>query len=535
MKMRIGNKAILQKKGTVATATLTIALITGLSKIFGFVREAVIAQHFGATNVSDAFLVVFNIPYMANGIFNAALVVVVVPIFLEYTVQGKVEKARRLFSSVFLLSILVLTLIVIACIWKSKAIISLLAPGFSIETAQLATNLTYIMFPAVIFFALTNFLAGLLNASNIFAPSASAPLILNFIIITSVFTLGRFLGIYSAAIGVLLGTGISAFIQIPFLKSTEFKFLAVCDYKDIGVLRIFGLMLPILLGSAVRQLNTMIYYFFGSGLAEGTISALNYATKLILLPQGIFVMAVSTAIFPSLSKSAVVQEMKAFSGTLVRGMKIVILMAVPAVVGLMVLREPIVALLFKRGAFGQDALILTSGALLFLSFGLLGQCLTPVLTRGFFAFQDTVTPVKITIITVAVNIILSIILVRFMGHLGLAFANSIVSTMGAILLAVILTKSVPTIFNLEFFIFTCKVLIASILMGVSVYYIDKLLASHMLVSWGLLYRVALDVGLGSLIYFMAGFILKTDEVINLINLGKSYAKRLNRIVFHLGA
>lgn len=518
------------KKKSIASATLTIVLISILSKIFGFIREAVIAQQYGATSVTDAFLVVFNIPYMANGILNAALVVVVVPVFLEYIVQGKAEKARRLFSTVFLLSMIVLSAIVIVCIWKSKVIINILAPGFSIETTRLASDLAFIMFPAVIFFALTNFFAGILNASNIFAPPASAPLILNLVIIALVLILGSIYGVYAAAIGVFLGTGISALIQLPFLRKTEFKFRAVCDYKDPGVRRVFGLMFPILVGSAVGQLNTFVYYFFGSGLVEGTISALNYATKLILLPQGIFVMAISTAIFPSLSKSAAVREMNAFSQTLVRGMKLVVLMAVPAVVGLMVLRVPIVALLFKRGAFGEEALILTSGALLFLSFGLLGQCLTPILTRGFFALQDTVTPVKITVITVAVNIVLSIFLVKFMGHLGLALANSIVSTIGAILLAVILMKYVPELFNVSLFIFFGKVLIASTLMGISVYLVEQLFVTTLLGNWRLLYRVALEIGLGSIIYFAVGFILKTDEIIYLSHLGKSYINKISRII-----
>ncbi|MDO7786870.1 murein biosynthesis integral membrane protein MurJ [Desulforamulus aquiferis] len=506
-----------QGTGTVVKATLVIAIITIFAKVLGFAREAVIAREYGATSIADAFLVVFNIPYMFNGILNAALVVVVVPILMQYQINNKTEEARRLFSTVFILFLSILAFVIIIGIWKSNDIINLFAPGFDLETSELASNLALIMFPSILFFALANFFAGLLNTHNIFAPSALAPVVLNTVIIGTAFTVAKTFGVYGLAWGVLLGTIVMALIQVPFLKYTDFRFRAVIDIKDEGVRKVFGLMLPIFIGSGVAQINILIYYYLGSGLAEGTISALNYATKLILLPQGIFVMAVATAIFPSLSRSVANIDREQFSNILVKGSKMVFLLSVPAVVGLIVLREPIVAVLFKRGAFDERALLLTSGVLLFLSIGLIGQCLSPVMTRGFYALQETLTPVKVSILTVAINIVISLLLVKRMEHLGLALANSVAMTVNVILLGFLLRKHITRIMGRGLISFSCKVVISSVVMGMAVYSVDNFLA-NILSSLSL--RLLIDITLGGLVYFIMAFILKTDELYYVLDLVK---------------
>ncbi|RYD01245.1 hypothetical protein N752_30070 [Desulforamulus aquiferis] len=504
-------------RGKVAKATIVIAIITIIAKVLGFAREAVIAKEYGATYIADAFLVVFNIPYMINGILNSALVVVVVPVFIQYLINGKNEEARRVFSTVFIVFMSILACFIIVSVWKSNYIINIFAPGFDKETSELASNLALIIFPSILFFALANFFTGLLNTHSIFAPSALAPVILNLVIIGAAFTIGQSLGVHGLALGVLLGTIIMALIQVPFLKRSSFKFRAVLDFKDEGIRKVFGLMFPILIGCGVMQINILIYYYLGSGLVEGTISALNYATKLILLPQGIFVLAVATAIFPSLSRSVANNEREQFSHTLVKGTKMVFLLSAPAVVGLMVLREPIVAMLFKRGAFDERALALTTGVLLFLSFGLIGQCLSPVLTRGFYALQDTLTPVKVTVLTVAINGVISLLLVNRMEHLGLALANSVAMTLNVFLLYLMLRKHITRLVSRGLLGFFFKVITASVIMGLAVYTADNILVN---VVSSLSLRVLIDITMGGIVYFAIGFILKTDELYYVLDLVK---------------
>ncbi|QNB47091.1 murein biosynthesis integral membrane protein MurJ [Thermanaerosceptrum fracticalcis] len=515
-----------KKVGTVAKATLVIAVITVLSKILGFAREAVIAQQFGANSVTDAFLVVFNIPYMFNGILSSALVVVVVPIFLEYMARGQVPEARKIFTTVFVVAVFIMGIIVLMGITYSEYVIRLFAPGFNESTLELASVLAILIFPTILFFTITNFLMGVLNASNIFAPPAMAPVILNIAVIGAVFTLGRNYGIYGAALGMLVGTAMGALFQIIFIKKTSFRFIGLISIRDESVKKVFRLMLPVLIGSGVGQLNVLIYYFFGSGLNEGSISALNYATKLILLPQGIFVMAVGTAIFPSLSRAVAFKEMGRFTGTLARGAKMVFLFTAPAVMGLMILRHPIVELLFKRGAFDERAVYLTTGALLLLSVGLIGQCLGPVITRGFYALQDTVTPVKVTVVTVAINLGLSVLLVKSGQHLGLALANSIASTVNALLLVAILGRRVKGIINKELLIFASKVVAASLIMGLAVSGMDAILVKTLTGSKILLaLRVGIDIFIGLIVYLLTGFITRIDEFSYLLDITKVIANK----------
>ncbi|RYD05682.1 hypothetical protein N752_07235 [Desulforamulus aquiferis] len=435
--------------------------------------------------------------------------IVIVPVFTQCIVNGKTEEARRVFSTLFSIFLIFLTSIIVIGLWNSNFVISLFAPGFDQQTAQLASNLALIMFPSILFFALASFFAGLLNTHNIFAPSAAAPVILNTVIIGSSYTIGKSFGVYGLAIGVLLGTLIMAFFQAPFLRKTDFNFRAVLDLKDEGVRRVFGLMFPILIGSGVGQINILIYYHLGSELVEGTISALNYATKLILLPQGIFVMAVATAIFPSLSRSVVDLKYEQFSNTLIKGLKMILLLSAPCVVGLIVLREPIVSVLFKRGAFDERALALTSGVLLFLSLGLIGQCLSPVLTRGFYALQDTLSPVKVTFITVTVNIALSLLLIKRMEHLGLALANSVAMTINAVLLGFLLRKRVTSNINNGLVVFSCKVVLSSVVMGVLLSIFDKFLVS---ICLSIVIRLLIDIAIGGTIFFVIGLILRTEEL-----------------------
>lgn len=317
--------------------------------------------------------------------------------------------------------------------------------------------------------------------------------------------------------GVFLGTALGALLQVFFFRRSGLGFKLPLPINDPRVRKIFLLMLPIIVGSGVSQLNVIIYYIFGSGLDAGSISALNYATKLIQLPQGIFVMAVGTAIFPSLSRSVASGHISQFSQTLLKGTKLILLIAAPAVVGLMVLSNPIVELLFKRGAFDEHALVMTSGALFFLSIGMLGQCLGMVLIRGYYAMQNTVTPLIISLFTVALNVTLSLVLLETGRYLGLAIANALASTVNALLLIVFLSRKVKGIMNNEFVSFLLKITLASLIMGICVFSVDTFFSELQGSTIMLTKRLMLDISSGALVYFAIGFILKVDILGYLLN------------------
>ncbi|MCR4441366.1 MAG: murein biosynthesis integral membrane protein MurJ [Peptococcaceae bacterium] len=503
-----------ERAGNVGKAAFMIAAVTVISKILGFVREVVIAQKFGATGVTDAFLVVFNIPYLLYGVFNTALVVVVVPIYLEYLFTGRKREATRLLSAVLLIATTGLVILVYFALLYADIIIGVFAPGFNQETARLASNLTLIIFPSIIFFALSSFFMGILNSHNVFGPPSLVPVVLNVFIIVSAYTIALDYGIYGLALGVLLGASAAALMLLLSLKKAKFKF-SLPGFSDPSLWKVFGLMLPVFFSGGAAQLNTLIIFFFGSILPEGSISAINYAKKLTLLPEGIFVMAIGTALFPSLSRAAVVKQLRRFAEKLNKGIKTVIFITAPAAVGLMVLRYPIVELLYKRGAFGDKAVEMTSGALLFLSLGLVGQCLVPVLSRGYYALQDTMTPVKVTVLAVGVNIALSAIFVGMGKHLGLALANAAACIVNALFLGIFLTRRVKGL-NRGLTGLIIKVIFASMAMGLCVKRLDSALYLYDVNKFILAIRLGIDVLAGITVYFIAGFLLKIDVLYYLL-------------------
>jgi len=512
-----------ERAGSIGKSALVIAAVTIISKISGFVREMVIAQKFGATGATDAFLVVFNIPYLLYGVFNTALVAAVIPVYLGYLCNERKSEAARLLSAVLTIVTICLGVGVYFALLKADTIIGAFAPGFNQETARLASNLALVMFPSIVFFALGSFFSGVLNSHNVFGAPSLVPVVLNAVIIVSAYTLALDYGIYGLALGVLLGATAAVLILLGSLVKAKVRFSLPC-YSDPSVWKVFGLMLPILFSGSAAQLNTLIIFFFGSGLPEGSVSAINYAKKLTLLPEGIFVMAIGTAVFPSLSKAAVVRQLGRYAEQLNKGIQTVIFITAPAAVGLIALRYPIIELLYKRGAFDDRAAEMTSGALLFLSLGLVGQCLVPILSRGYYALQDTATPVKVTVLTVAVNIVLCLALAGTSGHLGLALANAVACLANAFLLGLLLIRRVPGL-NRGLPVLILKVALASTVMGLFVTGLDSVLCPYGVNRFMLAARVGTDILTGIVVYIVAGFILRVEALLSLLKYAQGAIKK----------
>jgi len=263
-----------------------------------------------------------------------------------------------------------------------------------------------------------------------------------------------------------------------------------------------------------------------SGLAEGSIAALNYAKKLMQLPQGLFVLAVSTAIFPTLSKMAVRKRSEEMSGVLRKGLATIMLLAFPAAAGLLVLREPVVVLLFGRGAFDANAVVLTAHALLYYSLGLIFLCFSLPLTRGFFALQDMRTPLLVSLSTIGIKLILSMVLIGFLQHAGLALATSLTILAKVLLLSFLLQRRLPGLFDRAFYKFMGAILFVSLVMGGSVYVLDCFLNTH-LVGGGmaLLIRVGLDIGFGIFVFGALAWMLKLGELRYLVHLIRNMIHR----------
>ena len=416
----------------VTKAAGTVGLATLLSRILGFVRDAVIAGLFGAGMSTDAFFVAFRIPNLLRRLFaEGALSIAFIPIFTEYlTLKGRREAFEFARSTLHLLALLLVFVCFIGML-LAPVIIFLIAPGFSEspEKFDLTVSLTRWMFPYIICICLVAVMMGVLNALGHFAAPALAPVFLNIAIIGSAFLIAPHMAVpvHGLAVGVLIGGALQMILQFPFLIREEFYFREKVVFFHSGVKKVGRLMLPAVFGAAVYQINILIGTLLASFLPEGSVSCLYYADRLVQFPLGLFAMATATAVMPSLSRQAAIGNYRELRDTFVHSMNLVFFITIPSMVGMMVLREPIVAMLFKRGAFDLQNTRLTASALLYYCLGLWAFSGVRIVVSTFYALQDTRTPVKMGIVSVVANVILGIILMGPLAHGGLALATSLAS------------------------------------------------------------------------------------------------------------
>jgi len=420
-------------------------MATLLSRIFGFIRDMVMAWFLGAGFGADAFFVAFRIPNLLRRLLaEGSLTVAFVPVFTGYlTRTGKAEALHLAKSAVRVLSVLLAATALLGIV-LSPLIVRVVAPGFYEiqEKFLLTVTLTRIMFPYIIFIGLAALAMGILNAFGHFAAPALSPVLLNLSMIGAVFLISPYLSSgthpgVGIAVGVLIGGMLQLAFHVPFLTKKGLTLRGKTRFYHPGLKRIGALMIPGAFGAAVYQINVLVGTMLASLLPEGSVSYLYYSDRLVQFPLGIFAVAIATAVLPSLSKQAALGEIGALKETFAYALRLVFFVTVPAMVGLIVLREPIVTLLFKRGAFDLKAARLTADALLYYAVGLWAFSGVRVVYSTFYALQDAVTPVKMALVSIAANIALGIVLMQYLLHGGLALAASLASMInfGLLLLA----------------------------------------------------------------------------------------------------
>lgn len=435
----------------VAAAGL-ISLLTLLSKILGFGRETALAAVFGASYATDAFLVASVVPFLVALMLAAALTSALIPVYSEAMGSSDPDGARRLASSVFLLSGLGLLLLALAVALAAPWLIRLLAPGFPADMAAEAARLMRWMMPALVFIGLGGVLSGILQAHLRFALPALVTVVHNGVMIGTIFWLGPRYGIMSAALGFTVGTLSYLLVQRPGLRLAGAglgRVLAGGGFArrllaDPDVRRVGWLLLPILAGSAAQNVNLIVDRILASGLPEGSISALNFANKLVGLPLGLLIVPVATVLYPALARLAGGgdADQGAFRRTVAGAAGALTFLVLPVTAALVVLNEPVVRLLFERGAFDAQDTRLTTVATVFYGLGLFGLAQTELFRRALYARQNTWAAVRITLVAVVINIILNLVLVGPLAHGGLALATSLSVTLSAVLLYFTLRREV---------------------------------------------------------------------------------------------
>jgi putative peptidoglycan lipid II flippase len=503
-------------------ATGVVAGATLLSRVLGYVRDMVMAYFFGAGLAADAFIAAFRIPNLLRRLFGeGSLSIVFVPVFSATLArQGRREAFALAGAALGLLSLVVVAVAVLGVL-ASPLIIRVVAPGFVDEPAKLSLTilLTRIMFPYICFVALVALSMGILNVLGHFAAPALAPVFLNLAMITSILIAAGIssdptVRIVGLSIGVLIGGLLQLLLQVPPLVAKGLRFWRELRLFHPGLKQVGRLMLPTIFGAAVYQINILVGTLLASLLPEGSVSYLYYADRLVQFPLGIFAIALATAVLPSLSRQAAEENLTGLTHTFRHALQLVLFITVPAMVGLILLREPIVALLFQRGDFDPATTRLTAVALLYYGLGLWAFAAVRILVSTFYALQDTRTPVVTATVAISANIVLGLVLMRPMAHGGLALATALASMLNLILLVAALRRRLGALGWRTIARSTARTLLAALLMGAAIQLGSRWLWPVGAASgWGLL------TGLGGLILMGGGVYMALARIMGMPEVG----------------
>jgi len=520
----------MSENSRVTRAAGVIGAATFLSRVFGFIRDMAVAWFFGAGISSDAFFVAFRIPNLLRRLFaEGSLSISFIPVFTEYIeTQGKEEAFRLGRCALNVLSLILIGISLLGIIF-SPIIVRIIAPGFADtpEKLSLTVLLTRIMFPYVFFICIAALLMGILNALGHFAAPALAPVFLNLAMIFSIFCISPYMAepVTGLALGVLIGGVLQLLLQIPFMIKKGFRFREPDlssrisgSFSHPGLKRIGILMGPAVLGATVYQINIVIGTLLASLLPEGSVSYLYYADRLVEFPLGIFAIAAATAVLPSLSKQAAAKDFEALGDTFAYSMNLVFFITIPAMAGLIVLREPIVALLFGRGAFDKESIRMTADALLYYSVGLWAFSAVRILVSTFYALQDTKTPMLTAIISIIANVLFSVLLMGPLKHGGLALATSLASMLN---LCLLVRGLKPKIGGLEWKNIikpACKSIVCSVMMAIGVRLTASLIIPAGNKSLTLLFSgLVISIIAGFVLYGVFSYLMKSRELEKIVS------------------
>jgi putative peptidoglycan lipid II flippase len=551
------------KQTSVARSAGIVSIAVMFSRVLGLVREQVFAYYFGAGFLYDAYQVAFRIPNVLRDLFaEGALSAAFVKVFTDYQINRSEKDAWRLASLVLNALAVVLSIITIVGIFASRYFVALIASDFPPEVASLATILTQIMFPFILLVALAAVAMGVLNTKGIFGIPASASTVFN--IVSIIFGLGLAYwlsgggwtipqdvhaipampaqwAIVGMAVGTLIGGAAQFLVQVPSLLQVGFRFAPVLSFADAGIKRVMKLMTPAILGTSAVQINVLVNTFFVTSIVGG-VSWLSYAFRLMQFPIGLFGVAIGTASIPVLSRLASQGKTQDFRDTLSSSINLVFLMTIPSALGLIVLGEPIIRLLYSHGgAFKESDVPMTALALAGYSIGLAGYAAIKVLSPAFYALDDAKIPMIIAVGSIGVNAVASYFFRDWLshygvttetpggyGHVGVALATSTVALVNFFALALFMRRKIHRLNGREILSGFARIAIAAVVMAAVCYplyqYLFSVFGPRGLLNQSIEALVPIAVGGG--VFLIVAKLLGVKELEKLYEIFK---RRLGRI------
>ena len=486
-----------------------------LSRILGYVRDVIIYSKFGQNYYTDAYNAAFSVPDLIYYLLvGGALSSAFIPVISGYLAKEEEDEAWKVVSTVFNLIMILLVIGISLGMIFTEELIFLLVPGFNAESLALTVNLTRIMFAQSFFMTLNGIIQGVLHSSKHFLSPAIGSVLYNVGIILIGLLLSRPFGIAGFSIGVVGGAFMNFLVLLPALKRTGIRYYSGIDLKHPGVIKLFRLIIPVFVGLSVTHLNLFVTQNLASQLPdEGMISALRAAYRISMLPVGIFGLAIGVSFFPSLTGHAARNEKDEYIKLLSLGMRTIVYITLPATVGLIALKTPIVRAMYQQYHFTAANTEATAHALLFYSLGIVAYSAQALLYRSFYAMEDTKTPVIVGVTTMSMNIVLSLILVKYMYHGGLALAHSVAGIFNMIILLVVIRISFGQIDGRNMLLSFSKTSLASLLMGLAVFASASFFEVYLGVGHKIMQisQVLLATLVGLVVYFIITSLLKMEE------------------------
>ncbi|MEX2144327.1 MAG: murein biosynthesis integral membrane protein MurJ [Anaerolineales bacterium] len=512
----------------IARAAGTVMIAFALNSLMGLLRQVVVTGAFGADSALDAFYAASRLPeilfsLVAGGALGSAFI----PTFTGFLENKKRAEAWQLASAIANLVTLVLVAVsLLAWVFAPALVGSILVPEFDAAQQVLTVDLLRIQLITPVIFGLSGLLMGILNAHRSFLLPALAPSMLWLGMIVSVFTFVPSLGIRGLAWGAVLGAGLHFAVQVPALLKVQPRYQLMLGLHLASVRQVGRLMAPRLLGVAVVQLNFLVNVIVASGMAAGSLAAITVAFSVMLMPQQAIGQAIAIAALPTFSAQVARGQLDELRSSLASTLRGIVLLALPASVGLVLLREPVIALLFQRGAFGADDTQLVAWALLWYAAGLLGHTVVELASRAFYAQHDTRTPVLVGSLAMGLNVALSLTLpgvfasLGWMPHGGLALANSAATFIEMLALLVLMGWRLKGLEGARLWQGLGQAILGSAVMGLAIWgWINLANAAPL---WAV---AGGGIGVGLLAYALVAWLLRVPEFLELM---LSISRRLIR-------
>lgn len=505
--------------------SIIVIILTLVGKVLGFVRDAIVASKFGASYATDIYMFSTGMVLLLFTGISTSLGTSFIPMLTNYNENKSKEETNNFVNNTLNFTLLIVTFITIGSIVFGYFIVYFFAPGFKqdITVFTEAVKVSKVMFISLIFIAIQNIMSGVLQAHKKFSITSAIFIYSNMVLIIYLYIFGKKYGMVGLAVATVISCIVQFMMQIPSYKKLGYKYKLILNFKDNGLKKLIMLMIPVILGTSVSQINLAVDRILATTVGEGAISVLGFANKINMLIYGVFAYAVAIVIFPSLSIYSAQDNKAGYKKALGNAVNAMLLIMIPATVAVMVLRTPIINVLFKRGAFDDKATYLTSLALLFYSPGMLAYGINDIFCRAFYSVRDTKTPMINSIIGMVLNIILNIVLVRYLKTAGLALGTSISAIITTVFLVRSLKNKVEDIGLEKMAISFLKISAASLIMALVIYFINRSITINFGIqpNSNLLSLVSCLI-IGGLVYYLCVYLLKVEEFIYMHNVAKKY-------------